>query len=175
MNGVIDFLTKLGNVPIVNILLGAFLVSFVTYLFTGKQKKIHEEKVTKQVLSFVNVEVRKNIESFANEIYSKYPYHELNLKGLELICTQAGNIKINDDRLAIINEIYTRFDEINKMILGLREEFYIGSTIAQVEIQLELQKLKIECADFIVEHPDVFWDFLKKVLLNKKAGQVEKE
>lgn len=118
MNEVIDILTKLGNVPIVTISLGAFLGSFVTYLFTVKQKKIHDEQVTKQVLSFINIEIHEN---FANRINSNYPYNELSLKGFELISIQAGNIKINKDQLAKINRIYTLFDVINKNILTVRE------------------------------------------------------
>ena len=138
MNGIIDFLTKLGNVPVVTITLGAFLGSFATYLFTVKQKKIHDEQVTKQVLSFINIEIHEN---FANRINSNYPYSELSIKGFELISIQAGNIKINNDQLAKINKIYTLFDEINKNILSVREAKNNGRNITALDKKIkELQK-----------------------------------
>jgi len=145
MNEIINFLTKLGNVPIVTISLGAFLVAFTTYLFTIKQKKSHDERVTKQVLSFINSEI---YESFTNRINSKYPYKELSLKGLELLNIQAGNIKINNDQLAKINKIYTLFDEINKNILSTRE----GHNNVRSLTAPTLEELQKRCMGFVGEY-----------------------
>ncbi|MBA7489809.1 hypothetical protein ES702_00343 [subsurface metagenome] len=147
MNGVIDFLTKLGNVPIVTISLGAFLGSFATYIFTVKQKKIHDEQVTKQVLSFINIEIHEN---FANRINSNYPYNELSLKGFELISIQAGNININNDQLTKINRIYTLFDVINKNILTVREAKNNGRPTA--DLANKLKELQNRCIVFAGEY-----------------------
>jgi len=137
MNEIIDFLTKLGNVPVVTISLGTLLGSFIAYLFAVKQKQNYDKQVTIQVLSFINIEIHEN---FSNRIKSNFPYNELSLKGFELISTQAGNIKINNDQLAKINKIYTLFDEINKKILSVREAKYNERNIVALDIKLkELQ------------------------------------
>jgi hypothetical protein len=149
MNEVIDILTKLGNIPIVNILLGAFLVAFATYLFTIKQKKSHDERVTKQVLSFINSEI---YESFTNRINSEYPYNELSLKGIELLNIQAGNIKINNDQLAKINKIYALFDEINKNILTIREGHHTVRGLTALTPANKLKKLQDRCIVFAGEY-----------------------
>lgn len=143
MNEIIDFLTKLGNIPVVTIPLGAFLGSFVTYLFTVKQKQNYDKRVTKQVLSFINIEIHEN---FSNRIKSNYPYKDLSLKGFELISTQAGNIKINNNQLAKINKIYTLFDEINKKILCVREATNHGRNIDKLD--KELKELQDRCFVF---------------------------
>jgi len=142
MNEVIDILKELGNIPIVTILFGAFLGSFATYLFTVKQKKIHDERVTTQVLSFINMEIKEN---FTNRIYSRYPYNELSLKGLELLNIQAGNIKINNDQLAKINKIYALFDEINKNILSIREGDYTIRGLTTPPLDKKIKELQKRC------------------------------
>jgi len=147
VNRIIDFLTKLGSVPVFTISLGAFLGSFVTYLFTVKQKNIHDERVTKQVLSFINNEIHEN---FANRINSNFPYNELSLKGFELINTQAGNIKINDGQLAKINRIYTLFDVINKNILTVREAKNNGRNI--IDLHEKLKELQRRCGTIAGEY-----------------------
>jgi len=143
MNEIIDFLTKLGSIPVVTISLGAFLGSFATYLFTVKQKQNYNKRVTRQVLSFINIEIHEN---FANRIKSNYPYNELSLKGFELISTHAGNIKINNDQLAKINKIYTLFDEINKKVLSVREAKNNGRNI--VDLDKKLKELQGRCFVF---------------------------
>ena len=149
MNGVIDFLTKLGNVPIFTISLGAILVSYANYLFTGKRKKIHDERITKQVLSFINMEIK---ESFTNRINSEYPYNELSLKGIELLNLQAGNIKINNDQLAKINKIYALFDEINKNILTIRKGHHTIRGLTALTPANKLKKLHDRCIVFAGEY-----------------------
>ena len=145
MNEVIDFLTKLGNVPIVNILFGAILV----YLFTGKQKKIHDERVTKQILSFINMEIK---ESFTSRINSIYPYNELSLRGLELLNIQAGNIRINNDQLAKINKIYALFDEINKNILLIREGDHTAKGFSTSSPDRKIKELQKRCVTIAGEY-----------------------
>ena len=147
MNEIIDFLTKLGNVPIFNISLGIVLGCFTTYLFSVKQKQDYDKRVTKQVLSFINIEIHEN---FANRINSNYPYNELSLKGFELISMQAGNIKINNDQLVKINRIYTLFDVVNKNILSVREAKNNGRNITTMHEQLK--ELQRRCGGFAGEY-----------------------
>jgi len=119
MNEFINFLSELGNVPIITIPLGAILGAIVTYILTIKQKKNRDEQLTKQILPFINIEIYEN---FANRINSNYPYNELTLKGLDLINMQAGNIRLNNKQLKRIYKIYSLFNRMNKKILSAREE-----------------------------------------------------
>ena len=147
MNEIIGFLIKLGALPVVTIPLGIILGCLTTYLFNVKQKKDYDKRVTNQVLFFINMEIHEN---FSNKIKSKYPYKELSLKGFELISTQVGNIKINNDRLAKISKVYTLFDEINKKILGVREAKKCGKPTA--DLAKKLEELQKRCIVFTGEY-----------------------
>ena len=84
-------------------------------------------------------------ENFTNRIYSRYPYNELSLKGLELLNIQAGNIKINNDQLAKINKIYALFDEINKNILSIREGDYTIRGLTTPPLDKKIKELQKRC------------------------------
>ena len=140
---IINILKGLGNIPIVTISLGVFL----GYLLTEKQKKTHDKQITKQVLSFINIEINENLD----RIDSPFPYTELSLKGFELISIQGiGNIKIDNTQLAIIIMLYTLFDEVNKTILSVRQEFYYRRIITTPHEKLE--ELRKRCGNIITEY-----------------------
>ena len=160
MNEVIDILKELGNIPIVTIPFGAF----IAYLFTMRKKKIRDEQVTKNVLSFINSEMHENLDIISNI----YPYNKLSLTGLELINIQVGNIRINNDQLAKINKIYTLFDQINKKILSVREAHHSKNLSLTKKLAEELKELQKRCGDLTTKYlKEFFEDF--KVLLSKRA------
>ncbi len=157
MNEIIDILAKLGTLPFVTIPLGAFLGSFLTYLFNVKQRQNSDKQATGRVLFFINIEI---LENFNNKIKSNYPYNELSLKGFELIGARVGNIKINNDQLAKINKIYTLFDEINKKILSLREAKKRGRPTAG--LANELKELQDRCIVFTGGYLKEFYSICKE-------------
>jgi len=137
MEEIIKILKELGSIPIVTIPVGAIIGAVAAYLLSIYSKSKQNQLTTKQVLSYINVEIHDN---FANRIKRKYPYNELGLKGFEFISRQAGNIVIKEKQLIEINRVYTLFDEINKDILHIREAKYQGKRISELHEKLvELQ------------------------------------
>ena len=137
MEEIIKILKELGSIPIVTIPIGAIIGAVTTYLLSIYSRSKQNQLTTKQVLSYINIEIHDN---FANRIKRKYPYNELSLKGFEFISRQAGNIAIKEKQLIEINRIYTLFDEINKNILHIRETKYQGRNISALHEQIvELQ------------------------------------
>ena len=138
MEEIIKNLKELGSIPIVTIPLGAIIGAVSTYLLSIYSKNKQNQLTTKQVLSYINIEIHDN---FANRVKRKYPYKELSLKGFEFISRQASNIAIKEKQLIEINRVYTMFDEINKNILHIRETKYQGRSISELDQEIvELQK-----------------------------------